>query len=58
MPRWTLRTQLTLLYAGPFLVSGVLLLSVFVLQTRESVPAGKPAQRPARSRHQCARERT
>ena len=40
MPRRTLRTQLTLLYAGPFFVSGVLLLSVPVLQTRESVPAG------------------
>jgi len=40
IPRRTLRTQLTLLYAGPFLVSGILLLSVFVLQTNESVPAG------------------
>jgi signal transduction histidine kinase len=40
MPRRTLRTQLTLLYAGPFFVSGVLLLSVPILQTRESVPAG------------------
>lgn len=40
--RWTLRTQLTLLYAGPFLVSGVLLLSVPILQTRQSVPVGVP----------------
>jgi signal transduction histidine kinase len=40
MPRRTLRAQLTLLYAGPFFVSGVLLLSVPILQTRESVPAG------------------
>jgi signal transduction histidine kinase len=40
MPRRTLRTQLTLLYAGPFFVSGVLLLSVPILQNRESVPAG------------------
>ena len=38
--RPTLRTQLTLLYAGPFFVSAVLLLSVPLLQTRESVPAG------------------
>jgi signal transduction histidine kinase len=40
MPRRTLRTQLTLLYAGPFFVSGVLLLSVPILQSRETVPAG------------------
>jgi signal transduction histidine kinase len=40
MPRRTLRTQLTLLYAGPFFVSGVLLLSVFILQSGDSVPAG------------------
>jgi signal transduction histidine kinase len=40
MLRRTLRTQLTLLYAGPFFVSGVLLLSVPILQSRASVPAG------------------
>jgi signal transduction histidine kinase len=40
MPRRTLRTQLTLLYAGPFFVSGVLLLFVPIMQTRETVPAG------------------
>lgn len=40
MPRRTLRTQLTLLYAGPFFVSGVLLLSVPILGTRDTVPAG------------------
>ena len=34
MLRRTLRTQLTLLYAGPFFVSGVLLLSVPILQSR------------------------
>jgi signal transduction histidine kinase len=53
MPRRTLRTQLTLLYAGPFFVSGALLLSVFALQTRETVPAGSqigpgPGVRPDR----------
>ncbi|WP_018505519.1 sensor histidine kinase [Parafrankia discariae] len=42
VPRSTLRTQLTLLYAGPFLVSGVLLLAVPILQTRRSVPVGAP----------------
>jgi signal transduction histidine kinase len=40
MPRWTLRTQLTLLYAGPFFVSGVLLLAVPILGTNDTGPAG------------------
>jgi signal transduction histidine kinase len=40
MPRRTLRTQLTLLYAGPFFVSGVLLLALPILQTKNTVPAG------------------
>jgi signal transduction histidine kinase len=40
MPRWTLRTRLTLLYAGPFFVSGVLLLSVPILGTNDTAPAG------------------
>jgi signal transduction histidine kinase len=39
----TLRTQLTLLYAGPFFVSGVLLLTVPILGTNETDPAGTPA---------------
>jgi signal transduction histidine kinase len=33
-----LRTQLTLLYAVPFLISGAFLLSIPILQTRESSP--------------------
>jgi signal transduction histidine kinase len=43
MPRRTLRTQLTLLYAGPFILSGALLLGVGVVQTRQSRPMGQPA---------------
>ena len=39
MPRRTLRSQLTLLYAGPFFVSGVLLLSIPILQFNDTVPA-------------------
>ena len=35
-----LRTQLTLLYAVPFLLSGAALLSIPLLQTRQSVPVG------------------
>ena len=31
MPRFTLRTQLTVLYAGPFLVTGAALLTVPLL---------------------------
>jgi len=39
MPRLTLRTQLTLLYAGPFFLSGVALLSIPILQVSDSRPA-------------------
>ncbi len=38
--RRRLRTQLTLLYAVPFLVSGAFLLSIPILQGRESSPVG------------------
>jgi signal transduction histidine kinase len=38
--RHGLRTQLTLLYAVPFLASGALLLSIPILQRRESSPVG------------------
>jgi signal transduction histidine kinase len=40
MPRPSLRTQLMLLYAVPFLVSGVLLLTLSLSQISESGPAG------------------
>lgn len=40
IPRRTLRTQLTLLYAVPFFLSGAALLTIPILQVRESVPAG------------------
>jgi signal transduction histidine kinase len=40
--RRTLRTQLTLLYALPFLATGFILLSIPILQVRESVPVGTP----------------
>jgi signal transduction histidine kinase len=39
----TLRTQLTLLYAGPFFVSGVALLAFPILQSNHTVPAGAQA---------------
>ncbi|HEX6681893.1 MAG TPA: HAMP domain-containing sensor histidine kinase [Candidatus Limnocylindrales bacterium] len=39
MPRLTLRTQLTLLYAVPFFLSGVALVAIPILQTSESGPA-------------------
>jgi signal transduction histidine kinase len=38
MPRRTLRTQLTLLYAGPFFISGIALLIFPVLQSSDSAP--------------------
>ncbi|MEU8235910.1 HAMP domain-containing sensor histidine kinase [Actinoplanes sp. NPDC048967] len=38
--RRRLRTQLTLLYAVPFLASGAILLSIPILQSRESSPVG------------------
>ncbi|WP_433040261.1 sensor histidine kinase [Dactylosporangium sp. CS-033363] len=38
--RWTLRRQLTLLYAGPFLISGAVLLTVPLLGASQTVPAG------------------
>jgi signal transduction histidine kinase len=40
LPRRTLRMQLTLLYAGPFFVSGAALLAIPILQTKQTVPAG------------------
>ncbi|BEL05254.1 ATP-binding protein [Actinoplanes sichuanensis] len=40
--RLTLRTQLTLLYAVPFTLTGTLLVTVSLLAGRESVPAGTP----------------
>jgi signal transduction histidine kinase len=43
MPRPSLRTQLMLLYAVPFLVSGVLLLTLSLAQVNESGPAGTSA---------------
>jgi signal transduction histidine kinase len=39
-PHLTLRIQLTLLYAGPFFLSGVVLLGITVLQTNNTAPAG------------------
>jgi signal transduction histidine kinase len=38
VPRRTLRMQLTLLYAGPFVLSGVALLTIVLLQTKVTVP--------------------
>src|ERR1700748_2015001 len=46
LPRLTLRIQLTLLYAGPFFLSGAALLAVPILQTRSTVPAGLPLGAP------------
>jgi signal transduction histidine kinase len=40
--RLTLRMQLTLLYAVPFFVSGALLLSIPLVGTKVSQPAGRP----------------
>jgi signal transduction histidine kinase len=37
------RTRLTLLYAVPFLISGVFLLGIPILQTSQSAPANQPA---------------
>ena len=42
IPRRTLRVQLTLLYAGPFLVSGAALLALPLLQLSSTVPAHDP----------------
>jgi signal transduction histidine kinase len=39
MARRTLRTQLTLLYAGPFLISGAALLAIPLLGTKQTAPA-------------------
>jgi signal transduction histidine kinase len=44
MARWTLRRQLTLLYAGPFLVSGAALLLIPLLGASETSPV--PGQGP------------
>jgi signal transduction histidine kinase len=45
VPRWTLRMQLTVLYAGPFFLSGVALLTIVLLQTKQTVavPTGPQA---------------
>lgn len=55
-PRFTLRAQLTLLYAVPFLVTGAALVSVQVLQSRSTSPAypqqsGGPSGHPERDVH-------
>ncbi len=47
MSRLSLRTQLTLLYAVPFFLTGAVLLSVPILQVRDSVPAGAQVPVPA-----------
>jgi signal transduction histidine kinase len=49
MARMTVRTQLTLLYAGPFLITGAALLTIPILQMSDTVPAGLPnmPSRPA-----------
>jgi signal transduction histidine kinase len=44
--RWTLRRQLTLLYVGPFIVSGAAVLLVPLLGARESAPVGSGLQPP------------
>jgi len=50
MPRLTLRAQLTLLYVVPFLLSGVALVSIPILQTSQTSPApnqfGNPGPAP------------
>jgi signal transduction histidine kinase len=40
MPRFTLRTQLTVLYAGPFLVTGAALLTVPLVGASQTQPVG------------------
>ncbi|MEU8665021.1 sensor histidine kinase [Actinoplanes philippinensis] len=44
--RLTLRTQLTLLYAVPFTITGTVLVTVSLLAGRESVPAGSGVPPP------------
>ncbi|HEY3480147.1 MAG TPA: HAMP domain-containing sensor histidine kinase [Streptomyces sp.] len=56
LPGFTLRAQLTLLYAVPFLVTGAALVSVQFLQTSNTSPAypqlgGGPAGHPGRDVH-------
>ncbi|TDC86172.1 HAMP domain-containing histidine kinase [Micromonospora sp. KC606] len=43
IPRRSLHIQLTLLYAVPFLISGVVLLSISLLGTKQAIPAGSAA---------------
>jgi signal transduction histidine kinase len=43
VPRPTLRVQLTLLYAGPFFLSGAALLTIVLLQTKVTVPVDSHA---------------
>jgi signal transduction histidine kinase len=44
VPRLTLRLQLTLLYAGPFFLSGAALLTIVLLQTKVTAPASAGLQ--------------
>ena len=46
IPRRSLHVQLTLLYAVPFLISGVVLLAIPLLGKRQAIPAG-PVTDPA-----------
>jgi signal transduction histidine kinase len=46
-PRRTLRMQLTLLYAGPFLISGAALLGIPLLGVKETAPANGQGGPPA-----------
>ncbi|WP_250004560.1 cell wall metabolism sensor histidine kinase WalK [Actinoplanes sp. M2I2] len=46
IPRRSLHVQLTLLYAVPFLISGVVLLAIPLLGNRQAIPAG-PVTGPA-----------
>jgi signal transduction histidine kinase len=55
MPRLTLRMQLTLLYAGPFFLSGAVLLTIMLLQITVTVPAGpQPQANPGPAPSQAA----
>jgi len=46
MPRRRLRTQLTLLYAVPFFLSGAALVSIPILQSSHTAPVGQPGLGP------------
>ncbi|GID26902.1 sensor histidine kinase [Paractinoplanes brasiliensis] len=47
IPRRSLHVQLTLLYAVPFLISGVLLLAIPLLGSNQATPANPVAENPA-----------